>query len=251
MYELADLYRRGMHLEAWTAALAVGNLATGTDTGREVDRLASETMRRVRANLEALVEGLFAAGWQFHAEIPLADPTADITTELDEFEDAVGRLPRSLRAFAEHVGQVNLNGHLAGWDILTPDPIVVEITIDRWMSEYQEQVQDRGTEWQHPGPYLVELAPDRFHKADISGGAPYGLAVPNPTADGLLIGEHHQTTFVNYLRITLAHAGMGGIDHPGMASALPGPSGSWPRGCSPSDGEPDPDGHLLPPSSSQ
>jgi hypothetical protein len=46
-------------------------------------------------------------------------------------------------------------------------------------------------------------------------------AVPNAAADGLLIGEYHQTTFVNYLRITLAHAGMGGIDHPDMASALP------------------------------
>jgi hypothetical protein len=34
-----------------------GNLPIDTDIGREVDRLASETMRRVRANVEVLVEG--------------------------------------------------------------------------------------------------------------------------------------------------------------------------------------------------
>jgi hypothetical protein len=62
---------------------------------------------------------------------------------------------------------------------------------------------------------------DRFQEADISGGAPYGLAVPNAAADGLLNGEHHQTTLVDYLRITLAHAGMGCIDHPDISSALP------------------------------
>ena len=132
MYGLADLYGRGQHLEAWTAALAVGNLPTGTGTGREFDRLASETMRRVRANLEVLVDGLLAVGWQFHAPIPLADPTADIATDLDEFEGVVGRFPRSLRAFAEQVGQVNLNGHLPGWGVLTPS----------WLAGVGREVRD-------------------------------------------------------------------------------------------------------------
>jgi hypothetical protein len=39
---------------------------------------------------------------------------------------------------------------------------------------------------------------------------PYGLTVPNPAADGLLLWELHQTTFVNYLRIAFAMGGMPG-----------------------------------------
>lgn len=38
------------------------------------------------------------------------------------------------------------------------------------------------------------------------------LHMPNPTMDGLLEGEWHQTTFVNYLRICLAWAGLPGLD---------------------------------------
>lgn len=158
-----------------------------------------------------------------------------IGTDFDEVEGTVGRLPLSLRAFAERVGQVNLNGHLPGWDVPIPDPIVVEITIDYWLSEYQDRVQDQGTEWQYPGPYIAEITPGRFHMAGISGGAPYGLAVPNAAVDGLLIGEHHQTTFVNHLRISLAHAGMGASTTQTSRPFYLATSASWPQSRSLSD----------------
>ena len=63
------------------------------------------------------------------------------------------------------------------------------------------------------GPWGVvrgARSPDYLHKANVSGGTPYGIAIPNPGADGLLRWEPHQTTFVNYLRIAFRLGGMPG-----------------------------------------
>lgn len=38
------------------------------------------------------------------------------------------------------------------------------------------------------------------------------MLVPNPAMDSLLAGEWHQATFVHYLRICLAWAGLPGLD---------------------------------------
>jgi hypothetical protein len=58
----------------------------------------------------------------------------------------------------------------------------------------------------------IDVSPDHYGKYFTSGGGPYGIHVPNPTMDGPLEGEWHQTTFVNYLRICLAWAGLPGLD---------------------------------------
>lgn len=65
-------------------------------------------------------------------------------------------------------------------------------------------------QWDRGTTFEVPVAPDYLHKANVSGGMPYGLAVPNPAADGLLLWEPHQTTFVNYLRIAFRMGGMPG-----------------------------------------
>jgi hypothetical protein len=63
-----------------------------------------------------------------------------------------------------------------------------------------------------PGePFLVDFSPDDLHKADISGGPPHAIAAANASVDGLVLWEIHQTTFMNYLRIVIGHAGMGGL----------------------------------------
>lgn len=221
IFTLVDRYEKGQYVESWVDALCLGDLRGELEVADEVQHLVTETMRRVRSNLETLVDGLAALGWQFAVTDPLSDPPPDIASELDRVEAKCGPLPLALKGFAEVVGSVDLVGTLSGWDEPVPDPLVVEITPDYWLSEYELWLDDQGTEWERPGPFTVELAPDRLHKADISGGAPYSLAVPNATVDGLLLGEHHQTTFVNYLRLVLGNAGMGGADHPNSEVDIP------------------------------
>jgi hypothetical protein len=37
------------------------------------------------------------------------------------------------------------------------------------------------------GDFTIGLAPDYLHKANVSGGAPYSMVMPNPAVDGLLL----------------------------------------------------------------
>jgi hypothetical protein len=171
-------------------------------------------MGRVRTNVERLLELLPKAGYVFASEpgLPVFEPPpADIGDRLDQLEAQVGPIPLALRCWYEQVGRVNFVGEHPGWDYDSPDPLVVDAPVDFVLSEYADWQADKGTAWDRGG-FTVDLAPDDLHKAGISGGPPYGLAVPNPGADGLLLWERHQTTFVNYLRICMRWAGMPGWD---------------------------------------
>jgi hypothetical protein len=124
----------------------------------------------------------------------------------------MGALPLALRCWFEEVGQVNLLGRNTTWNFDLTDPLVVEAPADYIESEYQLWLEDRGAEW-GSGPFEFEIAPDYLHKANISGGSPYAMEVPNDGVDGLLLWEPHQTTFVNYLRVAFKWAGLPGWDN--------------------------------------
>jgi hypothetical protein len=56
----------------------------------------------------------------------------------------------------------------------------------------------------------MPIAPDNYHKNNVSGGPPYSIIVPNKAIDAKLENEWHTTTFVNYLRICFRHGGFPG-----------------------------------------
>jgi hypothetical protein len=59
------------------------------------------------------------------------------------------------------------------------------------------------------GLFVLPLSPDRVHKENISGGAPYGLILPDGCADGLFAGETTMP-FVSYLNHVFSHGGFPG-----------------------------------------
>jgi len=61
----------------------------------------------------------------------------------------------------------------------------------------------------HPA-FLAPLAPDSFHKEDVSGGAPYEIALPNPACDADVLNMERSFTFVAYLRHAFSWAGLPG-----------------------------------------
>jgi hypothetical protein len=195
-----DRYRRGEHRGVWTDMTSAGAAARSDPDAVAV---VAETMRRIRENVERLVRELPARGFVFRDERPHTPPPADVAAQLDELEGELGPMPLSLRVFFEQVGLVNLNGTHPEWTFDYPDPLVIEAPIDYIRSEFEEWSEDRYTE-----TFELPLAPDFLHKANVSGGNPYSLAVPNDGVDGLLLWEPHQTTFVNYLRIAFAAGGM-------------------------------------------
>jgi hypothetical protein len=186
-----------------------GDLRSDGGALAEAIAVARETMVRARRNVERLIEALPSLGFEFESD-PLADPPADAAAQLDALEAEIGLLPLALRIWFEEVGRVNLNGAHPEWSFDYPDPLVVDAPVEYVRSEYEAWAADRGTEWDRGMTFEVPVAPDYLHKADVSGGAPYGLAVPNGGADGLLLWEPHQTTFVNYLRIAFRMGGMPG-----------------------------------------
>ncbi|MCQ4625103.1 hypothetical protein KBX18_05945 [Corynebacterium sp. CCUG 69979] len=64
-------------------------------------------------------------------------------------------------------------------------------------------------------PHDLSVAPDSLHKANISGGAPYGFELPAPTVEGTFVNEdaHAQPIhepFVDYFNRVFRSGGFPG-----------------------------------------
>ena len=241
-----DRYLAGEHKEVWAELVALGPSVREEAHAPDALAVAYETMQRVEANVATVVERLTAMGYVFaprgssmnpfsglvgaflkardtilgqpstpkggsrakveRAHIP---PGADVTSELVAFEKQFGVLPLSLRAFYEVVGEVNLIGHHPTLDPpdnpITTDPLVV-YGLDEGALEYDEDSEEEGA------PVAITIAPDDLHKANISGGDPYTMELPDPRADGELVGERHELFFVDYLRLCFAFGGFPGYE---------------------------------------
>lgn len=65
---------------------------------------------------------------------------------------------------------------------------------------------------------FVGPAPDDLHKDNTSGGEPYGLELPKPSAVFLFVYERHNLSFVPYLMLAILRwGGFPGLDGSGIA----------------------------------
>jgi len=203
-------YFDGDHEQVWAELIAVGADWRDEEYEREEAlALTRETMRRVLHSVQVLQARLPELGYLFaKPDAVHVKPRPGISAELDEVERVVGKLPLALRVFVETVGAVDFTGTHPDWDHPYPDPLVVDAPPDYILSEYEWQ-QEEGLITPER-PFQVPFAPDYLHKADISGGLPYAIAVPNAGLDGLVLGDIHQTSFTNYLRVAFRCAGFPG-----------------------------------------
>jgi hypothetical protein len=125
-------------------------------------------------------------------------------------------LPVSLRAFWEVVGGINFvwdyeRGGAPDLGVDLPmeemDPLCVDPpeVVTRLFEEWEEQRS--GVDPELADPFNLDLAPDYLHKANISGGGPYGIELPFLGADPVFANEAHQLPFVDYLRLCFRWAG--------------------------------------------
>lgn len=178
----------------------------------EAEEVGRETMRRARRNVERLVERLPLAGYVFESAAGLVTfepPGSDVANRLDRVEEHSGALPLAWRWWSEEVGRVSLTGHHPDWRCDYTDPLVVDAPPEYVESELEQWEQDRESGWAGARPFEIHFSPDLLHKANVSGGS-YSVAVPEPSVDGLVLGEPHGTTFVNHLRIAFENGGFGG-----------------------------------------
>jgi len=134
-------------------------------------------------------------------------PNKQTATQIKKLEKAAGGpIPISLRAWYEQVGGVSLNG---SHEVINPrghetaaDPLVVSpLRALLEMLDMEKGEDDEISLW---------IAPDDLHKANVSGGDPYMIRIPNGGADAALEYEWHNTTFVDYLRNTFEWGGFPG-----------------------------------------
>jgi hypothetical protein len=216
-------YVAGEHEVVWAEMVAVGaSIVDRADLLREAEAVADETMRRVRQNIDVLEGRLRAAGYRFAADEDenwphqtRAQPAADALKIIEAVEAMIGgRFPISIRSFIVNVGWVDFNGELPGWSPQYVDGLQVLTSLDDLGELLLDMIEQGYYDADEPqaGKAHLELSADHLHKADISGGPPYGVAVPDASADGAWLYDslHPDHGFVGYLREVIADGGLPG-----------------------------------------
>ena len=210
---LFDRYAAGDYTAVWGELVARGETIRHDPLAADALAVAYETMRRVDRNVRTIVGRLPSIGFEFTtpdgARRPRSEahvaPASNVRQRIQRLEQSVGAIPLSLRVFLEVVGAVDLIGHhhslapAAG--VVAPDPLVI--------AGVDELLAGVGS-WEDDA--MLVLAPDDLHKANTSGGDPYSMAVPDPSADALLLNERHDLPFVDYLRLCFRFGGFPGYE---------------------------------------
>lgn len=170
-------------------------------------RKVMDMMEMVRATLRTQLDTAKnrPRDTSIRAHIP---PHRNIAKQLRQLEQRLGTLPLSLRAFYEVVGSVNFIGSHPSLSphggSISPDPLVVFSAEDALAdADGREDDEEEGQ---------IVIAPDDLHKANVSGGEPYAVSVPDERADAELLNERHELLFVEYLRLAFRFGGFPGYE---------------------------------------
>ena len=213
--DLLARYLRGEHELVWSELRS--HQALGGDLLLEATAVAQETMSRVARGADSLAARLAASGWAPLYGALRAGPRDSDKEVLGRIERITGAaIPLSLRTFWEVVGGINFvwdyecgRAPTLGVDLPMDemDPLCVDPPEDvtHLFEEWQDQRSDVNPEL--ADPFNLDLAPDYLHKANISGGPPYGIELPFLGADPIFANEAHGLQFVDYLRLCFRWAG--------------------------------------------
>jgi hypothetical protein len=116
-------YANGEYQQVWDELIKLGPEIRQGDLYAQAEAVARETMRRVRTNLETLVERLKTLNFNFQYP-PLTPLDPDELKELAGFDRQYGPFPLSIRIFFEEVGSVDFMGSHPKLCEYTPSPSV-------------------------------------------------------------------------------------------------------------------------------
>lgn len=182
----------------------------------EVEAVLNETFRRVAINLEIIHHELQNSGYVFRSnslDQPLSN-TDNLLLKLDNTVNKYGFVPFSLKKFYQIVGSCDFVwdyeiNEERFWECADPlqicplDYLVYYTESEDW--EWEETMSETIAE--NEKPYL-ELSADYLHKDNISGGMPYSIELTSePSIDAPFLFEPHETTFIDYLRISMDKCG--------------------------------------------
>ena len=188
----------------------------------EAQAVCDEMARRARHNVELLVARLTDQGYGFHspdgrsAELPYSPPGEAAEERVQWLLATFEAVPMTLLSWLRIVGDVWLVGTHPEWpESISGDGLVIDLEGARagdserlagYFEDDDEQWQEWADEDPDAGPFCLPLAPDGFHKANVSGSDPYGVRLPDAGVDAWWIGEKDEP-FVSYLNSLFARGG--------------------------------------------
>jgi hypothetical protein len=221
-----DRYRQGHCWQVWHELRQLGaGVRQNGELAIEAQQVCDEMARRARKNVEVLIERLTDQGYRFHSNDNEQEPMPAFVPAggrallmLDWLTETFDVVPMSLMSWVRIVGDVWLVGTHPAWpDAVSADPFVFEVEGSRYpdtsyadyFADELDAHRDMSNGNNDGGPFVLPLAPDRLHKANVSGGPPYGLVLPDGCAEGLFVAE---TTMplVSYLNWVFRSGGFPG-----------------------------------------
>jgi len=215
-------YRSGQREQVWHELRQLGAAVREPENRAEAQLVCDEMAVRARHNIEVIVERLTQDGFRFHTNddeqtpvTPHIPPTPTAAQHADWLEQRFGAVPLTLLSWVRLVGDVWLVGTHPEWPTSdSADPLVIQAEGSHhpeWL--IQDHFTDKWKQWHDHaegdpewGPFILDLAPDHLHKANVSGGGPYGMRLPDACADGLFRAETG-LPFVEYLNWVFRRAG--------------------------------------------
>ena len=153
---------------------------------------------RARRNIDVIIDRLGTQRFRFHENddeetptVPFAAPSAEAENQVRWLEERFGVIPMTLSSWIRLVGDVWLVGTHPHWpNSAAADPLVLETEGTRYpASNYRDHLEGEFAAWReapHGAPFSLPVAPDYLHKSNTSGGAPYGVLLPDACADAHL-----------------------------------------------------------------
>lgn len=178
-------------------------------------------VQRYKDRFEKLAANLRRLGYVF-SETPVIGPHPQCEELIAAVEKELGPVPATLKEFYRVVGGINFMGRHPEWNFVEyPDPIVV-LALDEVHYEFAEFLQDKDRYLEERGgKFFIPIAPDYYHKEDVSGGMWYNVAIPNGLEDPVIAAEPHKLPFTQYLDHALANGGFCSLDGRGQELGYP------------------------------
>ena len=176
-------------------------------------RAIDDRLDAIAASLPTLVARLRAEGFVFvrpEDVLPGTDPAVE--RQIRRIEKDIGAVPYAVAEFWRRIGSADLCGAHPVWKGCEyPDPLFV-YPASAAIGELDDFLDDREEPMKIGFPYLIPIAPDDYHKEDVSGGMWYNIDCPAIADDPPLNDERHTVTFTEYLGIALRLGGFPGLD---------------------------------------
>lgn len=217
-----ERYRKGDRERVWSELDRLGSAVRDPNVLPEAQAVCDEMALRARFNIQLIVKRLQSQDYVFHSnddeQIPVVPfrPASTAAPQLVAWLEAeFGPVPLVLSSWLRLVGDVWLVGTHPQWSESSgADPLVIELEGTRYpgvsisnffVSEYEAWVEEVA---QDPaeGSFVLPAAPDRLHKANVSGGVPYGFRIPDGGADAVFVAVGDMS-FVSYLNQLFANGG--------------------------------------------